>query len=133
MTAIATGMPALVGHALACLRLMRQSVDYLSLAWPSIEEGCRIFIRMVSICSSRGAAGRHRCDSRSCVRRALAQSHGRRWLSDARVARQVVDAIRTGESRKRYELHAWVVMPNHVHMLLLERTGSMSLGITGER
>ncbi|HXA04151.1 MAG TPA: hypothetical protein VNY30_04905, partial [Bryobacteraceae bacterium] len=62
-----------------------------------------------------------------------AQSHGRVWLSDARVARQVVDAIRTGQSRKRYELHAWVVMPNHVHMLLLERTGSMSLGITGER
>ena len=45
--------------------------------------------------------------------RALAQSHGRVWLSDARVARQVVDAIRTGESRKLYELHAWVVMPNH--------------------
>jgi REP element-mobilizing transposase RayT len=49
----------------------------------------------------------------------LARSHGRLWLSDARVARQVVDAIRTGESRKRYELHAWVVMPNHVHMLIL--------------
>ena len=51
--------------------------------------------------------------------RALARSHGRLWLSDARVARQVVDAIRTGESRKLYELHAWVVMPNHVHMLIL--------------
>ena len=51
--------------------------------------------------------------------RALARSHGRLWLSDARVARQVVGAIRTGEGRKLYELHAWVVMPNHVHMLIL--------------
>jgi REP element-mobilizing transposase RayT len=52
--------------------------------------------------------------------RALAQAHGRLWLSDTRVARQIVEAIRTGESRKEfYELQAWVVMPNHVHMLIL--------------
>jgi putative transposase len=52
--------------------------------------------------------------------RALAQSHGTLWLSDTRVARQVVEAIRNGESQKRfYELHAWVVMPNHVHLLIL--------------
>jgi REP element-mobilizing transposase RayT len=52
--------------------------------------------------------------------RALAQGHGRLWLRDARVARQIVEAIRTGESRKQfYELQAWVVMPNHVHMLIL--------------
>jgi REP element-mobilizing transposase RayT len=52
--------------------------------------------------------------------RALAQSHGTLWLSDTRVARQVVEAIRSGESQKRfYELHAWVVMPNHVHLLIL--------------
>jgi REP element-mobilizing transposase RayT len=52
--------------------------------------------------------------------RALAQAHRRLWLSDTRVARQIVEAIRTGESRKEfYELQAWVVMPNHVHMLIL--------------
>jgi REP element-mobilizing transposase RayT len=52
--------------------------------------------------------------------RALAQSHGTLWLSDTRVARQVVEAIRHGESQKRfYELDAWVVMPNHVHLLIL--------------
>ena len=52
--------------------------------------------------------------------RALAQSHGTLLLSDTRVARQVVEAIRNGESQKRYdELHAWVVMPNHVHLLIL--------------
>jgi putative transposase len=51
--------------------------------------------------------------------RALAQCRGNLWLSDTRVARQVVEAIRVGESRKFYELSAWVVMPNHVHLLIL--------------
>jgi len=53
---------------------------------------------------------------------ALDRSHGCSWLSDARVAQRVVDALRRGESQKRlYELQAWVVMPNHVHILLLPR------------
>jgi REP element-mobilizing transposase RayT len=52
--------------------------------------------------------------------RALAQGHGQCWLSDARVARRVGEIIRAGESQKRlYELQAWVVMPNHVHILIL--------------
>ena len=54
--------------------------------------------------------------------RALAQARERLWLSDTRVARQVAEAIRTGESRKQfYQLQAWVVMPNHVHVLILPR------------
>jgi putative transposase len=54
--------------------------------------------------------------------RALAQSRGPTWLTDTRVARRVVEAIRTGESPKRlYTLRAWVVMPNHVHVLILPR------------
>ena len=56
--------------------------------------------------------------------RALAQARERLWLSDTRVARQVAEAIRTGESRKQfYELQAWVVMPNHVHLLILPHGG----------
>ena len=51
--------------------------------------------------------------------RALAQGHGRLWLSDTRIARHVAEAIRAGEGRKLYELSAWVVMPNHVHLLVL--------------
>ena len=54
--------------------------------------------------------------------RALARGHGSRWLSDPRVAQRVVEAIRTGESQKEfYELQAWSVMPNHVHLLILPR------------
>ncbi len=52
--------------------------------------------------------------------RALAQSHGSLWLSESRVARQVVQAIRDGERQKRlYRSKAWVVMPNHVHLPIL--------------
>ena len=52
----------------------------------------------------------------------MARSHGPRSLSDPRVARCVVEAIRTGESQKQfYELQAWAVMPNHVHLLILPR------------
>jgi REP element-mobilizing transposase RayT len=54
--------------------------------------------------------------------RLLAQSHRRLWLSDTRVARQVAEAIRAGENQKGfYELQAWVIMPNHVHVLILPR------------
>jgi REP element-mobilizing transposase RayT len=52
----------------------------------------------------------------------LAQSHRQLSLSDTRVARQVAEAIRAGESQKGfYELQAWVIMPNHVHVLILPR------------
>ncbi len=54
--------------------------------------------------------------------RALAQAGGTSWLTDTRVARQVMKAIYDGEhEREYYELQAWVVMPNHVHLLILPR------------
>jgi REP element-mobilizing transposase RayT len=43
---------------------------------------------------------------------------GPAWLQDSRVARVVVDALLYGETVRRfYQLHAWVVMPNHVHAI----------------
>ena len=50
---------------------------------------------------------------------ALARRSGMLWLSDTRVARHVAETIRAGEGREFYELSAWVVMPNHVHPLIL--------------
>jgi len=45
---------------------------------------------------------------------------GPQWLRDPCIAGLVVESIRSGESRRRwYELDAWVVMPNHVHLLIL--------------
>ena len=44
---------------------------------------------------------------------------GPRWLEDDRVAQCVVDALQYGERNLRlYKIYAWVLMPNHVHILL---------------
>jgi REP element-mobilizing transposase RayT len=41
------------------------------------------------------------------------------WLRDPRIAQCVADTLQFGGSQlKLYELIAWVVMPNHVHVLL---------------
>jgi REP-associated tyrosine transposase len=41
---------------------------------------------------------------------------GPTWLSDARIAAVVRDALIYGATiRKMYDLHAWCIMPNHVH------------------
>ncbi|MDE3136341.1 MAG: transposase [Acidobacteriota bacterium] len=45
--------------------------------------------------------------------------HGPSWLKDPRVARCVVETIERGASPlAQYALHAFVVMANHVHLLL---------------
>ena len=47
-----------------------------------------------------------------------AAAHGPKWLRDARVARLVVDALHFAETELNLlQLWAWVVMPNHVHVL----------------
>jgi hypothetical protein len=44
---------------------------------------------------------------------------GPRWLQDERVAQCVVDALRYGEKQLGlYELQTWVLMVNHVHILI---------------
>src|SRR6202522_4646219 len=44
------------------------------------------------------------------------------WLRDARVASVVANVLLYGEhGRNFYQLRAWVIMPNHVHVLLLPK------------
>jgi putative transposase len=73
---------------------------------------------------------------------------GPRWLSDSRIAGMIEDALQHGDAaRNFYSLFAWVVMPNHVHVVfqpksplpdvmrwLKGRTGRLAnriLGFTG--
>jgi len=46
---------------------------------------------------------------------------GPRWLHDPKVAKCVASVIRQGADRGYFGLHAYVVMPNHVHMLIEPR------------
>ena len=44
---------------------------------------------------------------------------GPRWFKDPRIAAMFVEALFHGEAaRGLYDLYAWVVMPNHVHLVL---------------
>jgi putative transposase len=44
---------------------------------------------------------------------------GPRWLGNPKIADSFVRALLYGERvRPSYDLHAWVVMPNHVHVVL---------------
>ena len=52
--------------------------------------------------------------------RLLDRGCGRCWLRDERVARIVDDAIRTFDFA---QLHAWAIMPNHVHLPARLRPG----------
>jgi REP element-mobilizing transposase RayT len=43
---------------------------------------------------------------------------GPRWLSQPAIARIVANALCHGARTGRYRLHAWAVMPNHVHIVI---------------
>ena len=53
------------------------------------------------------------------VRRAQHVACGPFWLQDARIAEMVANTLQYGESaRGFYRLDAWVIMPNHLHVIL---------------
>ena len=56
------------------------------------------------------------------VERSLDAGYGACWLKDPRIARLVSDAI-THFDGERYELLAWCLMPNHVHLVMRPRPG----------
>ena len=47
---------------------------------------------------------------------------GECWLRQPELARLVADAIKFFDG-DRYDLHAWVVMPNHAHVVVWPRPG----------
>jgi REP element-mobilizing transposase RayT len=47
------------------------------------------------------------------------------WLRDSRIAGVVANALLYGAERRRlYQLHAWVIMPNHVHVIFQPRVAT---------
>ena len=83
-----------------------------------------------------------------CMDRLLASERsGPTYLKMPAIAKLVADAIEAG-SKDRYLLHAWVVMPNHVHLLITPqievrelmrrlkgstaREANLLLGLTGQ-
>lgn len=52
----------------------------------------------------------------------LDAGHGACWLRQPGIAQLVADAVRFFDGQ-RYQLHAWCVMPNHVHVILAPAAG----------
>lgn len=46
---------------------------------------------------------------------------GPQWLADTRIAAIVRNALLYGEQSGLYQLEAWVIMPNHVHLVIEPR------------
>ena len=69
---------------------------------------------------------RQESQRRERIEAALDQGHGACWLSRPEIAALVRDALRYFDG-DRYHLHGWVIMPNHVHVLVtLRGDGSLS-------
>src|SRR5258708_5255717 len=56
-------------------------------------------------------------DFRKRVEAYLDSGYGNCWLRDTRVGKVIQDALKFHDGKK-YELIAWIIMPNHVHALL---------------
>jgi REP element-mobilizing transposase RayT len=56
------------------------------------------------------------------VNRLLDHGHGVKWLKNPAVAGIVQDSLKFFDG-DRYFLHAWVIMPNHVHVLFTPAEG----------
>lgn len=62
-------------------------------------------------------------ERRSRIEVALDKGYGECLLRDPDVGALLVDALQRFD-RLRYELHAWVIMPNHVHVLMTPLSGN---------
>ena len=56
-------------------------------------------------------------ERRQRIEAALDQGHGACWLQRPEIATLVREALRHFEG-ERYRVHGWVIMPNHVHVLI---------------
>ena len=59
-------------------------------------------------------------------------TQGPRWLQDERIAALVVDALFYHDKRL-YDLFAFVIMHNHVHVLLRPLAWPLQVGVGGQR
>ena len=55
-------------------------------------------------------------ERRKRIEAALDAGHGESWLKDARIS-DIVERAFLHFDAERYRLHAWVIMPNHVHVV----------------
>jgi putative transposase len=62
------------------------------------------------------------------INQLLDQGYGECFLKDQKIASMVVEALKFNHGKK-YILHEWVIMPNHVHLLLTTENENLLLNI----
>lgn len=75
-----------------------------------------------SLLEQAGSESDQQDDRRLAIDHALDLGHGPTWLSDPGCADIVAEAI-TRFDGSRYDLKAWCVMPNHVHVMIRQTDG----------
>jgi 5-methyltetrahydrofolate--homocysteine methyltransferase len=78
--------------------------------------------KILSIENELGSLYRNRIEA------ALDEGQGEAWMKDARIAKIVADSI-LHFAGDRYDLGAWCVMPNHVHLIISPKAGHDLAGI----
>jgi 5-methyltetrahydrofolate--homocysteine methyltransferase len=78
--------------------------------------------KVASISRELGSLYRNRIEA------ALDEGQGEAWMKDGRIAKTVADSI-LHFAGDRYDLGAWCVMPNHVHMIVSPKAGHDLAGI----
>lgn len=66
--------------------------------------------------------GKQSIERRKKIEEALDRGIGACWLRQPEVARVVEDALLHFDG-ERYRLHGWVIMPNHVHVVVTPQSG----------
>lgn len=61
-------------------------------------------------------------DYRRRIEKYLDQGHGECYLKNPKVA-EIIEENLLHFNDKKYKLYAWVIMPNHVHLLLIPKEG----------
>lgn len=75
---------------------------------------------------------RPRCATTASIEKALDRDRGEKLLlADPLYARRVRDALLYGDREQgHYDLHAWVILHNHVHALMDPHTGTIRIAET---
>lgn len=62
-------------------------------------------------------SGKDESEKRKQIEQWLDRGHGNCWLRERSIA-QVVETTLRSRDRTEYQLHAWTIMPNHVHLVV---------------
>ena len=104
------------GHSLSCPASFHRRLPH----WYRADAAYFLTWRLAGSLPASAIADRITSSGRKFVKadRLLDAATGPRWLTEAPIAESVVAILLRGELDGDYEFGAWVLMPNHIHVVL---------------